>query len=147
MNLWKIIKLSKKKRRVRIYESDDDKENSNIIPKKTRKAPTCKKCRAHGKIIDLKGHKSNCEFEFCYCEKCVAIDDINGWKFFDSIRKTLSKRTTKIKLIWMSFIIFHNFSYYIAHNKISTELKQQLRMANESQLNVVKKTKMNRLFK
>jgi len=63
----------KKRRRVRIYESDDDKENSKI-PKKTRKAPTCKKCRVHGKIIRLKGHKSNCEFEFCYCEKCVAID-------------------------------------------------------------------------
>ncbi|KXJ17996.1 doublesex- and mab-3-related transcription factor A1 [Exaiptasia diaphana] len=36
----------------------------------------CGKCRLHGKITLLKGHKRNCPFENCSCNKCASHENL-----------------------------------------------------------------------
>lgn len=36
---------------------------------------TCMKCRLHGKIVPLKGHKRNCPYTNCNCLRCASHDN------------------------------------------------------------------------
>ena len=37
---------------------------------------TCVKCRLHGKISILKGHKRNCDYTHCCCDKCASHENL-----------------------------------------------------------------------
>ncbi|XP_019628633.1 PREDICTED: doublesex- and mab-3-related transcription factor A2-like [Branchiostoma belcheri] len=35
---------------------------------------TCKKCRGHGQIVPLKGHKKACPWQQCKCSRCLQVE-------------------------------------------------------------------------
>ncbi|XP_030854342.1 flocculation protein FLO11-like isoform X2 [Strongylocentrotus purpuratus] len=49
-----------------------DDELQRCLPLKKRH-PTCARCRNHGLILDLKGHKRLCEYRYCRCTRCIVV--------------------------------------------------------------------------
>ena len=44
-----------------------------LDPNSIGKFPRCSRCRNHGISVTLKGHKRNCQYKNCECDKCILI--------------------------------------------------------------------------
>ncbi|EDO47713.1 predicted protein [Nematostella vectensis] len=71
------------------------KEDNNLL--RTFKSKTCRKCRSHGKITPLEGHKRNCPYIKCDCLSCTRLDRQNLASKKRQLDKAHEKREPKKK--------------------------------------------------
>lgn len=51
-------------------------ENNNPVDRPQRsRSPKCARCRNHGKIKNVKGHKRHCPYAKCVCKNCILIKE------------------------------------------------------------------------
>lgn len=48
--------------------TDSGKASINVT-----RVPKCARCRNHGWISELRGHKNHCQYKNCRCAKCILI--------------------------------------------------------------------------
>nr|ACJ65501.1 doublesex female isoform [Nasonia oneida] len=46
-------------------------QTSTKKPKPSQRIPKCTRCQNHGKKVQVKFHKRECEFRYCLCEMCI----------------------------------------------------------------------------
>nr|WCH76297.1 doublesex M2 [Muscidifurax uniraptor]WCH76298.1 doublesex M2' [Muscidifurax uniraptor] len=46
-------------------------QTSTKKPKTSQRIPKCTRCQNHGKKVQVKFHKRECEFRYCLCEDCI----------------------------------------------------------------------------
>ncbi|KAM7363110.1 doublesex-Mab related 93B [Cochliomyia hominivorax] len=67
-----VVKKSRKSLKSLIV-ADSESVTSGKSSNSTNRVPKCARCRNHGWISELRGHKKHCTYKNCRCAKCVLI--------------------------------------------------------------------------
>jgi len=87
-----------------------------IIVEDSKISPKCARCRNHGEVTSIKGHKNNCPWRLCRCKKCLAV--LNRQRVMAKQIKT-RRRAAKLKA---KFLLNPVFSVKLNEKAMATAL-------------------------